>query len=208
MESTRPVVTLWETYGSGMADVAARIAAALELEVMPQAFSSEDLERAREEMEPDSVLAWVAGLLRGDATRSVPTSARPAGWLERVKAENTADVRAAAANGGVIMGRNATVILADHPAVLHVKLDGARASRVANAAASFRLTPEHAAMRQQREDALRSRMSMELYGWDPRDNDHYDLVLNTALLGPQRASRIILAAAEMKFAPDSSEDRT
>ena len=43
---------------------------------------------------------------------------------------------------------------------------------------------------------MRAEFSLALYGWDPRTNDRYHLVVNTSLFGVDDAVRIILAARE------------
>jgi cytidylate kinase len=41
-------------------------------------------------------------------------------------------------------------------------------------------------------------MSIELYGWDPREFDHYDLLVNTGLMDLDTCVAIIVAAAKAK----------
>ena len=43
-------------------------------------------------------------------------------------------------------------------------------------------------------------MSIQLYGWDPRDPTGYDLVLNTGTLGPDACAAIIVHAGRVKAA--------
>ncbi len=47
-------------------------------------------------------------------------------------------------------------------------------------------------------DQLRAEMSIQLYGWDPRDPGRYDLVLNTGTLGPDACADIIVHASRRK----------
>jgi cytidylate kinase len=94
--------------------------------------------------------------------------------------ENNEIVRRQAQGGGVIVGRNATVILAGRPNTLHVLLTGSVEDRVERAAREAGIPRERAGRRQQREDDVRAEMSKVLYGWDPRSPDRYDVVLNTS----------------------------
>ncbi|NCD20464.1 MAG: hypothetical protein EOL89_10895, partial [Actinobacteria bacterium] len=107
---------------------------------------------------------------------------------------NMQRVRDAAGDGVVVLGRNATVILADQPGALHVKLDGPLEQRVARAAAEAGIPLAEASKRQAREDRVRAEMSLRLYNWDPRSNDRFDLVVNTGLVGVDAAVELILAA--------------
>jgi hypothetical protein len=99
------------------------------------------------------------------------------------------------------VGRNGAFILATWPGALHVRLDAAVQQRVERAARSGGITPDRAAKRQRREDALRADMSIRLYGWDPREPTRYDLVLNTGTLGLDACVDIIVHARRVKTAP-------
>jgi cytidylate kinase len=111
---------------------------------------------------------------------------------------NTRRVQEDARQGGVIMGRNAALILANRPAALHVKLDGPLAQRVERAARDSGISLQRAARRQKREDQIRADMSLQLYGWDPRDPDRYDLVVNTGTMDLDTCVEIIVQAARIK----------
>ena len=108
--------------------------------------------------------------------------------------ENTATVQQWAHQGGVIVGRNGAFILADWPAALHVKLDAPLEQRIARAAQEAGISPDRAARRQKNEDQIRADMSIELYGWDPRDPPRYDLVVNTGRMDLDTCVEIIVQA--------------
>jgi cytidylate kinase len=112
--------------------------------------------------------------------------------------ENTRIVLAQADQGGVIVGRNATYLLSERPATLHIKLDGPVRERIRRAADTSGIDFDRAAQRQKREDQLRAEMSLHFYGWDPRDLDRYDLVVNTSRLEPDTCAAVIVAAARAK----------
>jgi cytidylate kinase len=107
-------------------------------------------------------------------------------------------VQEEARQGGVIVGRNAALILANRPAALHVKLDGPLEQRIRRAAEESGIGLERAAKRQKREDQLRADMSLQLYGWDPREADRYDLVVNTGTMDLDACAEIIVQAARIK----------
>jgi cytidylate kinase len=180
--SSAPVVTMFEQYGAGATDVGRQVAEALGLPFHGQAFSSEDLEHAGDDaLERNATLvavyATMGGAYRGFEGRDVVATQQEK--YDLVMANNEV-VRRQADEGGVIVGRNGAVILADRPNTLHVLLTGSVADRVQRAAREAGIPPEHATRRQQREDEVRAEMSKVLYGWDPRLPDRYDLVLNTS----------------------------
>jgi glucuronide carrier protein len=177
-----PVVTLFEQFGAGAGHVGTRVAETLGLPFHAQAFSSESLEQdPDDDLQQRAVLvavhAGMGGAYRGFEGRDVVTTQQQKYDLVM---DNNATVWRQADEGGVIVGRNGAVILADRPRTLHVLLTGTVHDRVARAAQEDGISPERAAQRQQREDHLRAEMSKVLYGWDPRQPDRYDMVLNTS----------------------------
>ena len=67
---------------------------------------------------------------------------------------------------------------------------------------------ERAAKRQKREDQVRADISIELYGWDPREPTRYDLVVNTGTMTLDACVDVIVHAARVKVAARlTSEDR-
>jgi len=72
--------------------------------------------------------------------------------------------------------------------------------RVERAARASGISTDRAAKRQRREDAVRADMSIQLYGWDPREPARYDLVLNTGTLGAAACADIIVHAYRTKAA--------
>ncbi len=186
----RPVVTLWEQYGAGADAIGRVVAERLGLPYHEQAFSSADLEGTPDagSLENRAILAEVfavmGGAYGGFEGRDVVMTQRE---KRDLISENNAVVWQYAEQGGVIVGRNATVILADRPRTIHVLLTGDVKDRVARAAAADGISTDKAAERQAREDQVRAEMSQVLYGWDPRQAERYDLVINT--------SRIPAAAA-------------
>ena len=73
--------------------------------------------------------------------------------------------------------------------------------RVARAAQESGIDLERATQRQRREDQIRADMSIELYGWDPRELDYYDLALNTGTMDLDTCVDIIVQAVRIKAGP-------
>ena len=100
--------------------------------------------------------------------------------------------------GGVIVGRDATVILSRMQGALHVRLQAPVQTRVARAAESLGISPDVAARRQRRDDRVRTQMSQRLMHWDPADASRYDLVLDTSDVSLDEAVDMIVTHSEAK----------
>jgi cytidylate kinase len=206
--SPKLVVTLFESYGSGGTYVSARVADALGVPVHVQAFSSEEIEAAMSVHESRGMLTRVlnavggsyASIAGGEPPNNILVAQQEGDSYELVAA-NTRYVEEAAREGGVIVGRNGAFILADWPGALHVRLDGPLDQRIARAAQESGIDLERAAERQKREDQVRADMSIEFYGWDPREIDRYDLVVNTGTMDLDTCADIIVQAARAKAGP-------
>ncbi len=200
--TTRPVVTLFEAYGSGATAVAPLVASALGVPYLGQRFSSDEMEQAEakeraKQAEEGPLSRFLSSFGHyGVDNRSIPLDQRDDYEIAR---ENTQTVRDAVADGGVVLGRNATVILSENPKALHVKLDGPVEARISRAAKEAGIDEGRAARRQLYEDRVRAEMSMRLYAWDPRENGHYDLIVNTHHLSTQQVVDLIVAASRLKL---------
>ena len=201
-QSSKVVVTLFESYGSGAGYVSEKVAQALGIPLHAQAFSSEELENAMERRESEGVLTRVFGAMGGPYATYAGLEGPGVALAQRDNYElvmqNTRFVKEAAREGGVLVGRNGAFILADWPGALHVRLDGPLQQRIARAAQESGIDTERAARRQKREDQIRADMSITLYGWDPRELDRYDLVVNTGTMDLDTCVDIIVQAARVK----------
>jgi cytidylate kinase len=202
-QAQKLVVTLFESYGSGASYVSARVADALGVPLHVQAFSSEDIEAAMAVHESRGLLTRVFTAMGGSYASYTGGEGPNVPWVQEgdnygLLTENTRYVEEAAREGGVIVGRNGAFILADWPGSLHVRLDGPLEQRIARAAQESGIDLEQAAKRQKREDQVRADMSIEFYGWDPREVDRYHLVLNTGLMDLNTCADIIVQVARAK----------
>jgi cytidylate kinase len=194
-----PVVTLFESYGSGAGYLGPRVAAALGVPFHAQAFSSEEIETAETTHQSEGVLARVFAAMGGSyAGLEGPSVAMAQRDDYELVMGNTRAVQQEARQGGVIVGRNAALILANRPATLHVMLDGPVEQRIQRAARESDISPQRAARRQRREDQIRADMSLRLYGWDPRSHERYDLVVNTGTMELDVCVDIVVQAARVK----------
>ena len=195
-----PVVTLFESYGSGADDVGRRVADALGVPFHEQAFSSTQLEESARLREKEGLLARVLSAMGQSSFGGLDVGDVSSGQRDSydLVMENTGMVQQWAREGGVIVGRNGAFILSDWPAALHVKLDGPLPQRIERAAREAGISLDRAARRQKNEDRIRADMSRELYGWDPRDPLRYDLVVNTGRLDLEACVRIVVEACRIK----------
>ena len=195
----RPVVTLFESYGSGAGYIGPRVAQALGVPFHPQAFSSDEIENATAQRENQGTLARIFTAVGGSyAGLDGPSVAMAQADNHDLVMQNTRQVHDQAREGGVIMGRNGALILANQPATLHVMLDGPLDRRIERAARDSGIDMQRAAKRQKREDQVRAEMSIEFYGWDPRETQRYDLVVNTGTMDLDICVDIIVQAARIK----------
>lgn len=196
-DAVKPVVTIWEQYGAGASRIGADVAGKLHLPFHKQAFSSDELEDPDAGLENQAVLSTVLSVMGGayggfEGWDVVTTQREKRDLIAR----NNDTVRGYADEGGVIVGRNATVILASRPRTLHVLLTGDVDDRITRAAADAGIPRERARKRQEREDDVRAAMSRILYGWDPHEPARYDLVLNTSRIPAEAAVAAIVNAIQ------------
>jgi cytidylate kinase len=201
-----PVVTIWEEYGSGADAIGRSVAEKLGLPYHQQAFSSEQIEAGDAPQDEADTARTIADRLSLSQVFAAMGGAYGGGdgmeyiVAQREKREliqdNNATVQRYADEGGVIVGRNATKILAERPRILHVLLTADARSRVARAAELAGISSQQAEKRRQREDKVRSDMSISLYGWDPREPEHYDLMINTGRIPHDAAVEAIVHAVE------------
>ena len=175
----KPLVTLFEAYGSGAGYVGRRVAERLGVPFFDQKYTSAQLEEA----ERSSGGGWLGKLLGTIAASGVELNSTSYRLYDAPDDElvvrNDQALWDLVVDGGVVLGRNATVVLATRPNSFHVKLDGPVEVRVERAAREAGITVDLARRRQEREDRARAEMSLRLYGWDPRSTGSYDGVLNT-----------------------------
>lgn len=194
----RPVVTLWETYGSGATAVGQAVAARLGVPFLAQHLSSAELEAGHgQEALADSLLTRALNTL-GRATVGGDIGRYTGLARTQEVSRQVSELRAAVSDGAVVLGRNATVILADLPEGLHVKLDGPLEQRIARGAAQAGIDLSVARSRQAHEDQVRAELSLRYHNWDPRHNDRFDLVINTGLLSLELAVELILESHRLK----------
>ncbi|HZK05474.1 MAG TPA: cytidylate kinase family protein [Actinomycetaceae bacterium] len=200
----KPVVTMWETYGSGMQAIAKKLSDELGLPLAQQAFSTEELDEELERRVENPVLDRVMSILArasSNTLQATSTGAYVQELRDNIEAAklNTATVTKLAEKGGIIMGRSSTKILAGRPNTLHIKFDGVLEDRIARASRFFNISHDVAARRQRNEDDVRTRMSVEIYDWNPMNNIDFDLVVNTSTMTEDQIVKVVEAALKAKI---------
>jgi cytidylate kinase len=200
-ESSPQIITMWELYGCGMEQIAARVANEMNLPLHGQAFSSEQIEESTAQREREGAFGR---FLRHLAPATIPNSSagdvviEEARTVEDTARQVTADVNSFAEQGGVILGRNGAFLLHERPQALHVKLVGQTAARIAQAAKLSGISQEQSAKRQPLEDDFRRELSLQVFRFDPTGDDYYDLVLDTTRFSEADVVAVIVAAAKAR----------
>jgi cytidylate kinase len=97
--------------------------------------------------------------------------------------------------GGVVLGRAGAIVLAGHPAAFHVRLDGARAVRVARAAEQVNGDMEAAARLLDESDRAREGYVRYFYKVDARDSRFYHLILDSTVIPLDVCADLVVTAA-------------
>lgn len=197
--ASKPVVTLWETYGSAMAEIGRCVACLLQLPLHDHAMmSSRQTREGLSEAEQKLVARIIRAADRDHDLDTMEMSSAERLISNDLLAQNTRLVLRQAAEGGVILCRNSCHILREWPNVLHVMLDGPMPARLRNASERYRLSREEAAEAQLVDDRVRIQLSRMAYGYDPLDITNYDLVVNTARMSIEEAAQVIAHAAQTR----------
>lgn len=201
----RGVVTISSSYGAGGAVIGPAVADALGLAYFDRAIPVKvagelamaicDAE-AKDERPPTRS----ERLIRALANLSVPLGPVPVAQpydSRTAYCRATENVLAAIADGpgGVVLGRAAMVVLAEHPNVLRVRLDGPVQARIAQAMALQGVDDATARTQQRETDRARDLYAHIFYGVRQDDTRLYQLVLDSTDLPFEVCSSIIVQAA-------------
>jgi hypothetical protein len=206
------VVTLSASYGAGGSYVGPQLAERLDLPFLDRAIPSAVAERLAvplaDALAHDEAVRSVLErlLLRFAPAAQTFAGATPAPEIvdERSYLRCTEDViRERAARGAVILGRAAAIVLRDLPGALHVRLDGPREQRLAQAIALEGSDRETAERHMRETDRARETYVQQFYSADARDAELYHLVIDSTAFGLDACVELILAAAAARADPAS-----
>jgi cytidylate kinase len=199
------VVTISATYGAAGSLIAPRLADRLGLPFVDRfvsvalaheaATSGEGLHETERTATPTSrLLLYLARLpsVLGTPVPDLETLDRE----EKLRRESDEMLESlGSTTGGVVLGRAAAVVLADRPAVLHVRLDGPADRRRAQAMAIEGIDDATAREHQGETDRARALYVRRLYGRDAADASLYHLWINSTLLTVDTCVDMLAVAA-------------
>ena len=202
------VVTVSASYGAGGSEIGPAVAEALGLPFVDRAVPAEvarklDVPLDEAERQDESVDTGMWRVISSMALVPELAGAGPLAYRtfadEHAFREKTEEVlREIATRGGVVLGRAAAFVLADHPKALHVRLDGPVDARVAQV---VRRTgrPEPDVRRDLRSnDAARAAYVRHFYRCDATEARHYHVVLDTTVILWETAADLVVTAARAR----------
>jgi cytidylate kinase len=209
-----PGVTISSGYGAGGGVVAAEVARLLDVALLDRAISSSIAAQLRVSVHeaeggalrrslPDRFLGVLAPLAVGvlaassnAAPRDVTASADEAAWF-RDRAE--AVMRAALADGAVILGRAGAAAFRSEPGVLRVRLFGPPAARIVQAARIEDVDEPTARQRLPEVDRARAQYVRRLYRADIDDPSLYHLQIDSTTVPLDACAGLIATAYRACF---------
>jgi cytidylate kinase len=203
-----PLVTLSASYGAGGSWVGPALAERLGVPFVDRVIPTQVAERLAVPLEDahrrdEAVSGWLDRLLMslvplasvygGAAPEPMPVGDRSfREATEQVIAER------AASGAAVILGRAAALVLRDDARALHVRLDGPRAARVAQAMRVEGIDRGTADRRMRETDRARDAYVRQLYGTEPYDPALYHLVVDSTAIDLDACVELIAVAAEAR----------
>jgi cytidylate kinase len=199
------VVTISATYGAAGSVVAPRLAERLGVPFVDRfvsvalahevATTGEGLHETERSATPTSkLLLYLARLpsVLGTPVPDLDTLDRE----EKLRRESDEMLeKLESTTGAVVLGRAAAVVLANRPAVLHVRLDGPADRRRGRAMAIEGIDEATARERQAETDRARDLYIRRLYGREAADQSLYQLWLDSTLLSVDTCVDLLAAAA-------------
>jgi cytidylate kinase len=202
--ATLRMVTLSATYGTGGSVIAPRLAERLGLPLADRlipARGSTDVPTAEESLtneERDQVRGrrLLDRLVLLAPGMNLPTPDAQ-DLRDQLRDRVAASIRVLLEQGGaVLVGRAGAIVLADHPGVFHVRLDGPEARRIERASAIESIDAATARDRLHETDSARSRYVQRLYGRDPAEAALYHLVVDATVLPVDAVVELVASAAQ------------
>jgi cytidylate kinase len=212
------IITLSREYGAGGLTVGLRVAELLKIDFLDSALVEEVARRLQ--IPSEAVERWderregvILRLLR--ALEAAHPEYAPASPVAREALEAGPDPERiwrvvqevireeARTRPAVIVGRGGAFLLARWPGAFHFRLIAPRDARVRSVAGRHGLDYAEAARRVDGADRERADFLRHRFGVNVDDPHHYALVLNTEVLGCERAARMIAEVVSAKAAPGS-----
>jgi cytidylate kinase len=205
------IVTISASYGAGGTVVAPAVAARLQLPYLEHLVSprvarlASATEPGRDDPgRPEGVtrrlVAALAALPAVFGT-GLPVPVEGVSDEEQVRDDIETSIRTVAeTSGGVLLGRGATIVLADTPGVFHVRLDGPPDRRIRQAMTVSGVDETEARKRQHEIDGARTAYLQRFYDSDGSDPRLYHLVIDSTALTLATCEDLIVTAASTFWA--------
>lgn len=195
------MITISASFGAGGSWVAPRVAERLGSRFIDRAIPvgvAEQLAVPLEHALAHDESAAAPGLARLAVALAAPSGVRmpePTDDAFCREAERVIIEAGAAAGTVVVLGRAGALVLRDRSDALHVRLDGPAEARVRQAMRIENVSERDARRRLRDSDRARTAYVKHFYSADPRDPDHYHLMLNSTKLPFETCVEVILQAA-------------
>lgn len=204
--SLRPAITIAHQSGTGVNEIAGRLAKILENTELkgPPAWAVFDQELIGKALEEQRWPRELAEKITEEKRLFIDElmddlfGLRPPSWVLVPQVMETT-LRLAMAGHAILVGHGATVVTANLPNVFHIRLTGSLPKRIERAQDSQGLTSEAAAKFVRREDRRRARYLKAHFHTRLDDELLYDLVINTDRLSEGDAAALIADGAQRFF---------
>lgn len=199
--SAEPLVTISASYGAGGSRVGPLLAERLDVPFAERVMRRNVADRVVGPLEQASREQRPVGRSLGRVLRQIAGEQAAVG----ARADQVADdayrqmhedeLHGLAADGAVVLGRAAAVVLRDVPHALHVRMSGPVELRVRQAMLIEDVDSATARWRQATEDMARDAYVRHFYGLDPEDPALYHLTIDSTRLALEACVEAIAAAA-------------
>jgi CMP/dCMP kinase len=208
------VITMWGGRGSGAPEVGKHVAEKLQADYVDREIIArvaaqlqrEEQEVLRKEMVPSSLLARIVEALghsdsfgEGFEGAYLRISEMPLDDARYLQALKSVVRELARSQRIVILGRGGQFILKDYPDVLHVLIVAPLQLRANRVMKSLSLDPQAVEREVARSDNSIREFMKKYFRSEPKDPEHYDLVINTEHLSFQAAASIVVDALSLKI---------
>ncbi len=207
-----PFVTLSACYGAGGSEIGHEVASRLGVPFFDRAIPAQVAERLGtsandpllSEQRPwrffERLVANFASMSSLYGASQLIAGAVPILNEQDYRAEVDRLIRGAAegAAGGVLLGRAGAVVLANHPRVLHVRLDGPPARRIQAICRELGVDETQAATQLHDNDGAREAYVKQLYSANATDPALYHLIIDSTTIAPHTCVDLIVRAAQTR----------
>ncbi|MBF0624226.1 MAG: cytidylate kinase-like family protein [Magnetococcales bacterium] len=190
----RPLVTVSRSYGANGTDIARRLAKELEVPLYDGELLKAVVKEAKEdkfllEALDERATSLMDDLLHGFFSKKSTTKSAFFRYMGKV-------ILSISAQGGVIVGRGAHLLIPENRPVLRVRLEGSDEVCIKRLAKRLDIKKSEAARRMRQVNEERAEFVKTVFKKHPTNQLQFDLILNTDTFDEAAAVKVILAAAK------------